>query len=105
MLEVHVTDFGKGIRADDIEKIFGLFSKAESSSDMNFDGVGMGLHISRNIVEKNGGYIDVYSGGENQGSTFMFGMKMALCEEESYEQTISQLEVSIQTHMEQDYRQ
>ena len=55
MLEVHVTDFGKGIRADDIEKIFGLFSKAESSSDMNFDGVGMGLHISRNIVEKNGG--------------------------------------------------
>ena len=50
MLEVHVTDFGKGIRADDIEKIFGLFSQAESSSDMNFDGFGMGLHISRNIV-------------------------------------------------------
>ena len=39
-------------------------------------GYGMGLNICYKIIEMNGGFIDVYSEGENLGSTFMFGMKM-----------------------------
>ena len=43
---------------------------------MNAEGLGLGLNICHNIVKKNGGYIEAHSNGENQGSTFMFGMKM-----------------------------
>ena len=38
----------------------------------------MGLTICKNVVENNNGFIDVYSEGENCGSTFMFGMEMGL---------------------------
>ena len=44
----------------------------------NADGLGLGLNICHNIVKKNGGYIEVHSNGENQGTTFMFGMKMQI---------------------------
>ena len=90
MLEVHVSDQGKGVRADDIGKIFNLFDQgSESEREMDIEGFGMGLYISRNIVEKNGGQIDVYSAGENQGSTFMFSMKMFACEEDNNKDSVS----------------
>ena len=38
----------------------------------------MGLTICKNIVEKNSGFIDFFSKGENLGATFMFSMKMNL---------------------------
>ena len=44
-------------------------------------GYGMGLNICYKIIEMTGGFIDVFSEGENLGSTFMFGMKMELPEE------------------------
>ena len=43
----------------------------------------MGLTICKNIVEKNCGVIDVYSEGENCGSTFMFSMEMETTESEN----------------------
>ena len=48
----------------------------EDVSSMQENGLGMGLNICQKIVEMNGGFIDVFSEGENRGSTFMFGMKM-----------------------------
>ena len=62
-----------------MEKIFTLFGQVEGDCQdklANPDGLGLGLNICHNIVKKNGGYIEVHSNGENQGSTFMFGMKM-----------------------------
>ena len=69
MLVVHVSDLGKGINRVNIDKLFTLFS-SENSSD-NEEGLGMGLNICKNIVEMNGGRIEVFSEGENLGSTFM----------------------------------
>ena len=43
---------------------------------MEESGLEMSLDICKKIVEMNGGFISVYSEGENRGSTFMFGMKM-----------------------------
>ena len=63
---------------------------------MDIDGFGMGLYISRNIVEKNGGQIDVYSAGENLGSTFMFTMKMLSCEDDSRVNFVSLPRILIQ---------
>ena len=43
---------------------------------MNSDGIGLGLTITKKIVNKSGGQIEVHSDGINKGSTFMFSMKM-----------------------------
>ena len=45
---------------------------------MNHEGIGLGLTIVKQIVEKNGGYIGVHSLGTDQGSSFFFSMEMEL---------------------------
>ena len=41
---------------------------------MNSEGIGMGLLICKNLVQKNGGTISVHSDGINKGSTFTFSI-------------------------------
>ena len=61
-----------------MDKLFKLFGKVKRTEKENTDGIGMGLNICQKIVEYNGGVLDVFSEGENLGSTFMFTMPMAL---------------------------
>ena len=78
MLTVHVVDSGRGIKEEDMQKLFKLFGKLGGPDDeMNPEGIGMGLNICQKIVTNNGGQIDVFSDGLNKGSTFMFTMKMS----------------------------
>ena len=76
MLKVYVVDTGKGIRADDIDKLFTLFGKLKRTAEMNNEGIGMGLVICQNLVNMNHGTISVKSDGEEKGSVFYFTMKM-----------------------------
>ena len=78
LLKVHIVDNGKGISSDNQRKLFVAFGKLPGSCDDNLDGAGMGLAISKRIVVESGGTIDVFSRGENKGTTFMFSMKMKL---------------------------
>ena len=57
-------------------KLFSLFGKLKHTSEMNSEGIGMGLMICKNLVNINGGEIDVFSDGENEGAIFSFTMKM-----------------------------
>ena len=82
MLCVQVADKGRGIGAEDIDKLFTMFGKLEDTDNLNQEGVGLGLTICQKIVENNGGAIEVHSDGLNKGSTFTFTMKMLLPEEE-----------------------
>ena len=43
---------------------------------MNHDGTGLGLMISKALIEANGGRLTIYSEGLDRGSTFGFTMKM-----------------------------
>ena len=88
MLCVQVADKGRGIGAEDIEKLFTMFGKLEDTDNLNQEGVGLGLTICQKIVENNGGAIEVHSDGLNKGSTFTFTMKMLLPEEEKKVQLI-----------------
>ena len=45
MLQVKVIDSGKGIKRDEMQKLFTLFGKMERTEDQNPDGLGMGLTI------------------------------------------------------------
>ena len=51
MLRVHVTDSGIGIKEENIERLFELFSREEEGERVDQSGVGLGLTICKTIVE------------------------------------------------------
>ena len=76
LLKVHVVDNGKGIRSEDMGKLFSYFGKLKRTANINSEGIGMGLMICQNLVKMNKGTISVHSNGENQGSVFSFTMSV-----------------------------
>ncbi len=68
---VAVTDPGRGIAAADLERIFEPFRQASDTVPDGPRGTGLGLPISRQIVEGHGGTMGVTS-APGQGSTFWF---------------------------------
>ena len=70
-VEVSVSDTGEGIRADDLPHIFDGFYRGEKSRSRATGGAGLGLAISRGIVQAHGGEIKVESEA-GKGSQFTF---------------------------------
>jgi PAS domain S-box-containing protein len=64
-----VSDTGVGIPKDKQEKLFSRFYQAESSTTRKFGGTGLGLNISRSLVDLMGGRID-FTSEAGKGSTF-----------------------------------
>jgi signal transduction histidine kinase/DNA-binding LacI/PurR family transcriptional regulator/DNA-binding response OmpR family regulator len=70
---VMVRDTGLGISPDDQQAIFDEFWQSERSVAQGYGGLGLGLAISKRLVEIHGGTIAVHSTGEEgAGSTFSF---------------------------------
>jgi signal transduction histidine kinase len=69
-IEVRVTDTGIGIEAETIDKIFDAFEQGQSDITRRFGGLGLGLTISKTLIDAHGGDIRVQSSGKNQGATF-----------------------------------
>jgi two-component system sensor histidine kinase KdpD len=74
-LEVSVTDKGLGIDPDHLDHIFDRFYQVDSASTREVGGSGLGLSISRAIVETHGGRIWAES-QPGLGSTFLFTLPM-----------------------------
>ena len=70
-LRISVTDHGRGIPASFHDRIFQPFSQADSSSTRDKDGTGLGLNISKQIVERMGGAIGFQS-DPGRETTFWF---------------------------------
>lgn len=51
MIEINVIDTGIGIKKKDQGKLFELFGFLDSSKELNQKGIGLGLHISKQIVQ------------------------------------------------------
>jgi signal transduction histidine kinase/ActR/RegA family two-component response regulator len=70
-LVVEVSDTGMGISPETLPKIFKAFEQGERSRGQGFGGLGLGLAISRAIVEMHGGSISASSEGPGKGATFV----------------------------------
>lgn len=79
MAEVSVSDTGGGIAKADLERLFKKFSRLDSSyvSIGTSGGTGLGLYISKSLVELMGGKIWAESQGLGKGSTFTFSLPLA----------------------------
>ena len=77
-----VSDNGMGMSADFKDTIFDAFTRAESSLTNKIQGTGLGMAITRNLVEAMGGTIDVES-ELGQGSCFEVFMDLKIAEDRS----------------------
>jgi CheY-like chemotaxis protein len=77
MVEVYVQDHGLGIPAESLSRLFGKFYRVDSPDRQTIQGAGLGLAITKNIVEAHGGKIGVGSAGLGTGATFTFTIPVA----------------------------
>jgi PAS domain S-box-containing protein len=68
-----VCDRGIGIPADELGQVFERFHRGRQVSSTNYGGLGLGLYITKQIIERHGGSIWVES-REGQGTTFFFSL-------------------------------
>ncbi len=73
---ISVTDSGIGMSADERSRLFEKFFRADRPEVRNARGTGLGLYITRNLVELQGGTIAVDS-TPGEGTTFTFTLPMA----------------------------
>ena len=69
LFEVQVTDTGIGIKQEDIHRLFREFEQLETGAGRRFEGTGLGLALTKKLVEAHGGKITVES-KIGQGSIF-----------------------------------
>lgn len=77
MLRISVTDTGMGIRKESLDDLFSSFKRVDEGENRNIEGTGLGLNISRQLMEMMGGriYVDsVY----HKGSTFTVEVKQRI---------------------------
>lgn len=75
ILAFQVIDSGIGIPKNKIEKIFEMFTQADSGMTRLYGGTGLGLSITKRLVEIMGGALTVKS-KEKKGSTFSFSIRL-----------------------------
>ncbi len=72
-VEITVKDYGIGIPNSLLPQLFNKFSKAGRTGFNGEKSTGLGLHISKKIVEQHGGKLSVYS-KENEGTSFVISL-------------------------------
>lgn len=78
---IEVSDTGIGIPANRLDRLFESFSQVDTSTTRNFGGTGLGLVISKRLVELMGGAVGVHS-EEGRGTTFWFTLPLRVVKDE-----------------------
>ena len=73
---VAVEDNGIGMRPEEIERMFDMFTQAPEAFQRAAGGLGIGLALARSIVQLHGGWIVAASAGQGQGCQVRFGLPL-----------------------------
>jgi signal transduction histidine kinase len=71
-VEIAVCDSGQGLTATELERIFLPFEQGDDSAGRKVQGTGLGLSLTKQMVEMHGGHIRAESAGRGQGAKFSF---------------------------------
>ncbi|MEX1348798.1 MAG: ATP-binding protein, partial [Desulfobacterales bacterium] len=71
-VKISVSDTGIGLNYEDRERVFRPFEQVDGSPSRRYQGTGLGLSLTKRLVQLHGGKIWVDSDGEGKGSTFSF---------------------------------
>lgn len=72
-----ISDDGIGIAANELARVFDMFHQEQRGKAMSRGGLGIGLPLSRRLVELHGGRLTAHSDGEDHGSTFVVTLPLA----------------------------
>jgi len=67
---IRVRDDGIGIAAEQLPRLFEMFTQVDTSMERSRDGLGIGLTLVKTLVEMHGGTVEVHSDGLGRGSEF-----------------------------------
>ncbi len=84
-IRIEVEDDGYGMTPEYLETIFDAFTRAENSTTNKIQGTGLGMAITKSIVELMGGTIDVFS-EVNKGSLFKVELEFRIPEDQANKQ-------------------
>jgi signal transduction histidine kinase len=73
-VQISVADSGVGLAPEDLERVFQPFEQVTKPGQPKVQGTGLGLSLTRQLVELHGGRIWADSGGMQKGATFSFVM-------------------------------
>jgi signal transduction histidine kinase/DNA-binding response OmpR family regulator/HPt (histidine-containing phosphotransfer) domain-containing protein len=98
LVEVSVIDSGIGISAESLERLFQPFSQADASTTRKHGGTGLGLVITKALVELMGGNVSVKS-RDGEGSRFAFTLRLSKQEATAASATASENEAMAALHI------
>lgn len=82
LLQISVSDTGIGIAPEDYDKVFAEFQQVDDSYSRKQEGTGLGLALSKKLVELHGGELS-FSSEKGKGSTFFFSIPLVHCADEA----------------------
>lgn len=77
LLKIAVTDTGIGITPEVMSRLFNAFEQGEQTLTRRYSGLGLGLSISKALIEMHGGQLTAESDGSGKGSTFTVTLPLA----------------------------
>ena len=80
-VEITVSDTGVGIPEDFLPHVFDRFSQRDGSAGRRYAGLGLGLAITKQLVELHGGTVSAKSAGEGKGASFVVRIPLVLVED------------------------
>ncbi|HEX8773230.1 MAG TPA: hybrid sensor histidine kinase/response regulator [Pyrinomonadaceae bacterium] len=97
-VEITVSDTGQGISAEFLPYVFERFRQADHTTTRRFGGLGLGMAITKHILELHGGTIRAESPGEGQGATFILRLPVMIAHraERSEAEAVAQRAVAVE---------
>lgn len=88
-VEISVVDSGQGITPDFLPHLFTRFSQADTATDRQYGGLGLGLALVKSLAELHGGNVKAYSEGAGRGSTFTVSLPLTAVVREDHEPVLT----------------